>query len=33
MTVIDLDSDACRDLLQAFIDEHPEIWDEDIGER
>ena len=30
--VIDLDSDACADLLQAFIDEHPEIWDEDIGE-
>ena len=21
-----------RDLLRAFIDEHPEIWDEDIGE-
>ena len=32
VTVIDLDSDACVDLLQAFIDEHPEIWDEDIGE-
>ena len=32
MTVIDLDSDACADLLQAFIDEHPEVWDEDIGE-
>jgi cytosine/creatinine deaminase len=32
VTVIDLDSDACRDLLQGFIDEHPEIWDEDIGE-
>ena len=32
VTVIDLDSDACRSLLQAFIDEHPEIWDEDIGE-
>ena len=32
VTVIDLDSDACADLLQAFIAEHPEIWDEDIGE-
>jgi cytosine deaminase len=32
VTVIDLDSDACADLLQAFIGEHPEIWDEDIGE-
>src|SRR6476619_3370830 len=31
VTVIDLDSDACADLLQAFIAEHPEIWDEDIG--
>src|SRR3954464_12816910 len=32
VTVVDLDSDACAGLLQAFIDEHPEIWDEDIGE-
>ncbi|WP_028067472.1 nucleoside deaminase [Solirubrobacter soli] len=32
VTVIDLDSDACATLLQAFIDAHPEIWDEDIGE-
>jgi cytosine/creatinine deaminase len=32
VTVIDLDSDACVGLLHAFIDEHPEIWDEDIGE-
>src|SRR3954449_8580540 len=31
VTVVDLDSDACAGLLQAFIDEHPEIWDEDIG--
>ena len=31
VTVIDLDSDQCADLLQSFIDEHPEIWDEDIG--
>ena len=32
VTVVDLDSSECFDLLQAFIAEHPEIWDEDIGE-
>jgi cytosine deaminase len=32
VTVIDLDSEACVRLLQAFIDAHPEIWDEDIGD-
>jgi creatinine deaminase len=32
VTVVDLDSTECRDLLQSFIAEHPEIWDEDIGE-
>ena len=32
VTVIDLDSDACFALLQEFIAERPEIWDEDIGE-
>jgi cytosine deaminase len=30
--VVDLDSSACYDLIQAFIAEHPEIWNEDIGE-
>jgi creatinine deaminase len=30
--VIDLDSQECSDLLQGFIAEHPEIWNEDIGE-
>ena len=30
--VINLDSDECFDLLQGFITEHPEIWNEDIGE-
>lgn len=30
--VIDLDSAECRDLLEGFIAEHPEIWNEDIGE-
>ncbi len=30
--VVNLDSDECFDLLQGFIAEHPEIWNEDIGE-
>ena len=30
--VIDLDSRACRELLEGYIAEHPEIWNEDIGE-
>ena len=30
--VIDLDSTECYDLLDGFIAEHPEIWNEDIGE-
>lgn len=30
--VIDLDSAECRELLEGFIAEHPEIWNEDIGE-
>ena len=30
--VVNLDSTACYDLLQGFISEHPEIWNEDIGE-
>lgn len=30
--VIDLDSDTCRELLGGYIAEHPEIWNEDIGE-
>ena len=30
--VIDLDSSECRELLEDFIGEHPEIWNEDIGE-
>jgi cytosine/creatinine deaminase len=32
VTVIDLNSQECVDLLGAFIREHPEIWNEDIGE-
>ncbi len=30
--IVDLDSDECAELLQSFIAEHPEVWDEDIGE-
>jgi creatinine deaminase len=29
--VIDLDSEECFELLQGFIADHPDIWDEDIG--
>lgn len=27
-----LQSEECIDLMRNFIDEHPEIWNEDIGE-
>jgi cytosine/creatinine deaminase len=30
--VVDLDSQECVDLLQAFITRRPEVWNEDIGE-
>jgi len=30
--VIDLDSTECVDMLGGYIREHPEIWNEDIGE-
>lgn len=30
--VIVLDDPACYDLMQQFIREHPELWNEDIGE-
>lgn len=29
--VIDLDLDECYKMLQDFRDQHPEIWNEDIG--
>jgi cytosine deaminase len=32
VSVTDLDSAQCRELLEAFIAAHPEIWNEDIGE-
>ncbi len=30
--VIDLDNAECKELLGRFIAEHPEVWNEDIGE-
>jgi len=30
--VVDLDSDACRELMERFIAARPDIWNEDIGE-
>ena len=30
--VVNLDSDECFQLMQDFIAEHPDIWNEDIGE-
>jgi creatinine deaminase len=30
--VVNLDSKECFDLIQGFIAEHPENWNEDIGE-
>jgi len=30
--VIDLESAECEELLGSFIRQHPEVWDEDIGE-
>ena len=29
--VVVLDDPRCRELLAGFIDEHPELWHEDIG--
>jgi cytosine/creatinine deaminase len=30
--VIDLHSQECIDLLAKYVNEHPEVWKEDIGE-
>jgi len=30
--VVDLDNLECRELMETFIAQHPEIWNEDIGE-
>ena len=30
--VVDRDSEECAQLLQSFVAERPEVWNEDIGE-
>ena len=30
--VVDMDSPECVELLTKFIEAHPDVWDEDIGE-
>ncbi|MCB0292588.1 MAG: nucleoside deaminase, partial [Calditrichaeota bacterium] len=30
--VIDLNSPACIEMLGQYIADHPEVWNEDIGE-
>lgn len=30
--VVNLDSEECVELMREFIAEHPDIWNEDIGE-
>jgi cytosine/creatinine deaminase len=30
--VVNLDSAECYELMQGFIAEHPDVWNEDIGE-
>lgn len=30
--VVNLDSDVCKQLMRDFIRDHPDIWNEDIGE-
>jgi creatinine deaminase len=30
--VVDMNNPECKELLAGFIAEHPEVWNEDIGE-
>jgi cytosine deaminase len=32
VNVIDLDNPTCREMIETFIAQHPEVWNEDIGE-
>jgi cytosine deaminase len=32
VTVVELDSPECVTVLKTFIDAHPDVWNEDIGE-
>src|SRR5690349_9586794 len=29
--VVDVDSDECKEMMRKFIEENPELWNEDIG--
>jgi cytosine deaminase len=31
--VVDLDNRECRELMETFIARHPDVWNEDIGEK
>jgi creatinine deaminase len=30
--VVDMNNSECKELLGGFIEKHPEVWNEDIGE-
>jgi len=30
--VVIVDNQECRQLMETFIERHPELWNEDIGE-
>jgi cytosine/creatinine deaminase len=30
--IVVVDNDECRELMAAFIKDHPQLWNEDIGE-
>ncbi len=30
--VVDMNSRECRQMLESFIERHPDVWNEDIGE-
>ena len=32
ITVVDLDLSECYEMMQKFAKEHPDLWNEDIGE-
>ncbi|HEU4388584.1 MAG TPA: nucleoside deaminase [Blastocatellia bacterium] len=32
VTVVDLNSTECIEMLSSYISEHPDVWNEDIGE-
>jgi cytosine deaminase len=32
VNVVEMDSEECKSLLGRFIETHPEVWNEDIGE-